>query len=284
MARKSSSIGGQAVIEGVLMKNDSRIAIAVRRPDKKISVKKERMVPWAKKCRILGWPVIRGTVNLIEMMVIGIRALNYSANEALGEDEQISGTESALTMIIAIALAVGLFVVLPLYLAKCTVTKADLINIIDGIVRLVIFFLYLWGISFMKDVRRLFQYHGAEHMSVHCLEHGEKLTVQNVRKYGTAHRRCGTTFLFFVLLVSIIIFSFIVSESFWVKLLGRIVLIPVVAGLSYELLKLGARFPNSTFISILVWPGMMLQRMTTRRPDKKQIEVAIKALEAVSGK
>lgn len=284
MSKKSSSIGGQAVIEGVLMKNNSRIAIAVRRPDKKISVKKENMTPWAKKCRVLGWPIIRGTVNLIEMMVIGIKALNYSANEALGEEEEISGKESAITMIIAFALAVGLFFVLPLYLAKWIGTKGVMFNVIDGVIRLVIFFLYLSAISMMRDVKRLFQYHGAEHMSVHCLEHGEKLTVQNVRKYGTAHRRCGTTFLFFVLIISIIMFSFIVTDSFIVKLVGRIVLIPVVAGLSYELLKLGAKFPNNMLVSILVWPGMLLQRMTTRIPDKRQIEVAIKALEAVKRK
>jgi uncharacterized protein YqhQ len=281
---KKCNIGGQAVIEGVLMKDDHKLAIAVRKPDKKISVKKEKLKPWSKRVKFLGWPFFRGTVNLIEMLVLGIKALNYSANEALGEDEQISSKEFAITTIVAMLIAVGLFIVLPLYLTKVTRTEGIVFNLIDGLIRVVIFLLYLFAISMMKDVKRLFEYHGAEHKAVHCFEAGKKLTVANVRRYTTVHRRCGTTFLLIVLVVSILVFSLIVSDSFWVKLAGRIVLLPVVAGVSYELLKLGAKFPKNFLLNILVWPGLGLQKLTTREPSKKQIEVAIKALKAVVGK
>jgi uncharacterized protein YqhQ len=280
--KKGVNIGGQAVIEGVLMKNDERVAIAVRRPDNTISVKKEKMAPVSKRIKFLGWPFFRGTVNLVEMLIMGIKSLNYSANEAMGEEEKISNKEFAVTTIIACVVAVGLFILLPLYLTKLTGTKGIVFNLIDGVVRIALFVAYVFAISFMTDVKRLFEYHGAEHKTVHCYEEGKALTVANVKKYGTAHRRCGTTFLLIVLAVSIIVFSFIVSESFIVKLAARIVLLPVIAGISYELLKLGAKFPDSTVLNTLVWPGMMLQKMTTKEPDKKQIEVAIKALKAVT--
>ncbi|MBN1544634.1 DUF1385 domain-containing protein [Candidatus Woesearchaeota archaeon] len=279
---KKLSIGGQAVIEGVLMKNEEKVAIAVRRPDKKISVKKEKKTPISKRIKFLGWPFFRGVVNLVEMLVMGIEALNYSANESLGEkDTKITKTEFAITTIIALAVAVGLFVFLPLYLAKVTQTKGVLFNLIDGVIRVVIFIIYILAISLMKDVRRLFEYHGAEHKTVNCYEDGKKLTVDNVKKYTTLHRRCGTTFLLIVLVTSIIIFSFIVSDSFWIKLAGRILLLPVIAGISYELLKLGARFPKSILLNILVWPGLALQKLTTKEPDRKQMEVAITAFRAV---
>jgi len=282
MAKKCASVGGQAVIEGVLMKNGPKIAIAVRRPDKKISVKKEKLKNWSKKHRWLAWPFIRGTVNLIEMLVLGIKALNYSANESLGEDEEkIKPWEFVLTTVFAIAVAVGLFILLPLWLTKVTQTEGIVFNLIDGVIRVVIFVLYILLISLMKDVQRLFEYHGAEHMTVHCYEAGKKLTPANVKKFSTAHRRCGTTFLLIVLVISIVIFSLIVTDSFWIKFAGRVVLLPVIAGISYELLKLGAKFPKSTVLNILVWPGMALQSLTTREPDKKQIEVAIKAFNAV---
>jgi len=273
MAHKHT-IGGQAVIEGVLMKNDEKIAIAVRRPDHKISV--------TKRLKFLGWPFFRGTVNLVEMLVIGINALNYSANESLGEEEaKITKTEFAVTTVFAIAVAVGLFILLPLYLTKITQTKGILFNLIDGIIRIIVFVLYIFAISLMKDVRRLFQYHGAEHKVVNCHEANDKLTPESVKKYTTVHRRCGTTFLLIVLVLSILIFSLIVTDSFWIKFGARILLLPVIAGIGYELLKLGARFPKSTLLNILIWPGLMLQKITTREPDKKQIEVAIAAFKAV---
>ncbi len=282
MARKCESVGGQAVIEGVLMKNRSRVAIAVRRPDGNITLKKERWPAISKKIKFLGWPFFRGTVNLIDMLVLGIKALNYSANESMGEkEEKIKGWEFALTTIIALGVAVGLFILLPLWLTNFTQTKGILFNLIDGVIRVAIFMAYLLLISMMKDVKRLFEYHGAEHKTVNCYEDGKKLTPANVKKYPTEHRRCGTTFLLIVLIISIIIFSLIVTDSFWIKFGGRILLLPVIAGIGYELLKLGAKFPKSFLLNILVWPGMALQRMTTREPDKKQIEVAIKAFKAV---
>jgi uncharacterized protein YqhQ len=276
-----TTIGGQAVIEGVLMKNDNKIAIAVRRPDGKISLKKEKIKPWSKRVKFLGWPFFRGVVNLIEMLVIGIKALNYSANEASGEDVKISKWEFALTTIFAVIVAVGLFILLPLYLTKITQTKGILFNLIDGVIRVALFVLYILLISLMKDVRRIFEYHGAEHKTVNCHEDGKKTTLENVKKYSTVHRRCGTTFLLIVLIVSILVFSLIVTDSFLVKFVSRILLFPVIAGISYELLNLGARFPNNFLLNVLVWPGLLLQKMTTREPDKKQLEVAIKAFEAV---
>ncbi len=279
---KKCNIGGQAVIEGVLMKNDDKIAIAVRRPDGKISVKKEHKASITKRIKFLGWPFFRGTVNLIEMLSVGIKALNYSANESLGEeDKKITKTEFAFTTAFAVIVAIGLFILLPLYLTKITRTEGILFNLIDGLIRVGIFVIYILLISMMKDVRRLFQYHGAEHKTVNCYEQGKKLTPENVKKYSTAHRRCGTTFLLIVLVISIIIFSFIVSDKTWVKFAWRVILLPVIAGLSYELLKLGAKFPNSFLINLLIYPGLMLQRITTKEPDKKQIEVAIKAFKAV---
>ena len=280
--KKCSHVGGQAVIEGVLMKNEDKVAIAVRKPNRKITVKKQRWPSVSKKIKFLGWPFFRGTVNLIEMLVMGIKALNYSANESIGEkEEKISTKEFVATTIIALAVAIGLFILLPLYLTKITNTKGVVFNIIDGAIRVVLFILYILAISFMRDVRRLFQYHGAEHKTVNCYEAGKKITVANVKKYSTLHRRCGTTFILIVLVISIIIFSLIVTDNFWIKFTGRILLLPVIAGISYELLKLGAKFPKNILLNLLVWPGLGLQKLTTREPDKKQIEVAIKAFKAV---
>lgn len=273
-------VGGQAVIEGVMMKNGSKVAIAVRRPDKKISVKKIRYRSAGDKYRFLKWPFFRGVVNLVEQLVLGMKALNYSANEAMGEEDDIGGGEFAITTIVAIIIAIGVFVLLPLYLTKLTNTEGVLFNLIDGLIRILLFVGYIGLISLMGDVKRLFQYHGAEHKTVNCYEAGKKVTVNNVKKYSTAHRRCGTTFLILVLMVAIIIFSFVVTDSFWIKFGARIVLLPVIAGLSYELLKIGAKFDN-WLVRMLIWPGMMLQSMTTREPDKRQIAVAIKSFKTV---
>lgn len=282
MAKKCSGVGGQAVIEGVLMKNDEKVAIAVRKPNNKITVKKERWPSPSKTAKFLGWPFFRGTANLVEMMVMGIKALNYSANESMDEkEEKISRTEFIITTTVAIAFAIGLFILLPLYLTKITRTEGILFNLIDGLIRVGIFAAYLVAISLMKDVKRLFKYHGAEHKTVNCYEAGRKLTPANVKKYTTLHRRCGTTFLLIVLVISILVFSLIVTESFWIKFAGRILLLPVIAGIGYELLKLGAKHPRNLLLNILVWPGLALQKMTTREPDKKQIEVAIAAFKAV---
>jgi uncharacterized protein YqhQ len=279
---KKCVIGGQAVIEGVLMKNTNKVAIAVRKQNNTITIKKETITPMSKKFKILGLPFFRGVANLIEMLVIGIKALNYSANESLGEaEEKITKKEFAVTAVIALVIAVGVFVLLPLFLTKLTETEGVLFNLIDGIIRVALFIIYVLAISLMTDVKRLFEYHGAEHKTVHCYEAGKELTVKNVKKFSTLHRRCGTTFLLIVLIISIIVFSLVVSENFWIKLGSRIILIPVIAGISYELLKLGARFPKNILLNLLIWPGLGLQKLTTKEPDNKQLEVAIKAFKAV---
>ncbi len=274
------SVGGQAVIEGVLMKAGSRVAIAARTPEGKIALKKIRYKTIADKLTFLKWPFFRGTINLVEQLVLGIKALNWSANQSTGEEEDIKGWEFILTTIVSLGIAVGLFVLLPLYLAKISSTEGILFNVIDGIIRITIFVLYVGAISLMSDVKRLFQYHGAEHKTVNCYEAGKKITVKNVMKYSTAHRRCGSTFLLIVLFLSIVVFSFVVTESFWIKFGSRILLMPVIAGIGYELLKIGAKYDN-WLVRIMIWPGMMLQKMTTREPDSKQVEVAIKSFKAV---
>ena len=282
---KDVLVGGQAVIEGVLMRNKDKIAIAVRREDKSISVKKERVGMLTKKYAFLGLPFVRGTVNLIETLVVGIRALNYSANESINEEEEkITKSEMIGTTVFALVVALGLFLLLPLVLTKLLPTRNEFqFNIIDGVIRLVIFLVYVLLISMMSDVKRIFQYHGAEHKSVNCYESGKSLTLENVRKCSLVHRRCGTTFLLIVMAISIVVFSFIISDSFWVKFGGRIVLMPVVAGISYELLKAGAKYPRNILLRAMVFPGLMLQKLTTREPDDTQLEVAIKALQAVVG-
>ncbi|NQU79453.1 DUF1385 domain-containing protein [Candidatus Woesearchaeota archaeon] len=276
------TVGGQAVIEGVLMKNGNKIAIAIRKPNKQITVKRQRIRSLAKKFKLLGLPFVRGPVNLIEMLFLGIKALNYSANESMDEDEsKISKSEFAITTIIAIAVAIGIFIILPLYLTKITGAKGVMFNIIDGLIRVCVFLIYITAISFMSDVRRLFEYHGAEHKTVNCYEAGKPLNPANVKKFSTIHRRCGTTFILIVLTISIIVFSLIVTDSFLVKMGSRILLLPVIAGISYELLKLGSKYPKNIILNALITPGLLLQKITTREPDKKQIEVAISAFKAV---
>lgn len=283
-AKKHEHIGGQAVIEGVMMKNADKVAVAVRKPNNKISVKrmKYRSIARKKGLQWLGWPFFRGIIVLIETLVLGIKALSYSANESLGEEEEkISTKEMVLTILFAMLVAVGFFIVLPLYLTKLTQTQGILFNLIDGLIRVALFVAYVVGISFMKDIKRIFQYHGAEHKAVNCHEAGLALNYKNAKQFTTVHSRCGTTFILIVLVISIIIFSLIISENFWIKLAGRILLMPVIAGIAYELLRLSARYERNMILRALSAPGMWLQKITTREPNKKQLEVAIAALKKV---
>ena len=277
-------LGGQALIEGVMMKSPNYISIAVRKPNKKISLKIEKFNSLTKKYRILGWPFIRGVIILFEMLITGMKALTYSANESgESEEEELTKKEIVLTIGFAMLFTALLFIALPFYLSKLiTSNEGILFNLIDGVIRVVIFLIYIIGISLMPDIKRVFQYHGAEHMSIHCMEHKEKLTPTNVAKYTPEHPRCGTSFLIIVLLISIIVFSMIISELWYVKLLGRLVLLPLIAGISYEILKLSAKYRRNPIFKLIVWPGMMLQKITTREPDKGQIEVAIRALKGVA--
>ncbi|MBT5021626.1 DUF1385 domain-containing protein [Candidatus Woesearchaeota archaeon] len=275
------AIGGQAVIEGVMMKNKNKVAVAIRKPNKKIKVKKIPYKNPLNKSKIFKLPVLRGIVTLVDTLVLGMKTLNYSASESLDEDQQISKREMIITTIIAIAFAIGIFVIAPLYITKTIVDKGFLFNLIDGIMRLVLFIAYILVISLMSDIRRVFQYHGAEHKTIACYEAKKPLTIKNVKKFPTVHRRCGTTFILIVLVVATLVFSLIIWEGMLIRIASRIILIPFIAGISYELLKLGAKYPKNILLNILIIPGLWIQKLTTREPDNKQIEVAIESVKAV---
>jgi len=294
MAKKTKpelAIGGQAVIEGVLMRTTDKYAVAVRQPNGRIIVKKEKYVSATKKHKLLGWPFVRGIIILGETLALGYKALSYSANQQL--EEEMSKKEKkhfklyeAISMVIGIGLAILLFKLIPVGVAtlfKNMIATSNLaFNLIDGGVKLLILILYLLLISLMKDVKRLFQYHGAEHKTVHCYEANKKLSVEKVQKYSTAHPRCGTTFLLIVIFLSIVFYLFIPLEiSFWLKFLIRLPIILPVAAIAYEWIKLTGKHPHSIISKVLSAPGLLVQRLTTREPDDKQIEVAIKALKAV---
>lgn len=279
---KKDVIGGQAVIEGVMMLNKDKMAIGVRKPNKEIAIKKEKL-----KSIKFEVPIIRGFIKLFFMMYIGIKALNYSSDIALEEEEEeLSKWHVALMIIFSLALAIALFKFLPLFLANMLTNKLGSnyiwFNVMDGIIKISLFVLYVYLISFMKDVKTLFQYHGAEHKTVYCYEKGLKLTPENVQKFSTLHPRCGTAFIMIVLIFSIIVYTFIPQDlSLSMKLLYRVLLLPIIAGISYEILRYGAKYPNNIIIKIFVRPGLWLQRITTQEPSKKQIEVAIAAMKAV---
>ncbi len=279
-------IGGQAVIEGVMMRAPGVMTVAVRRPTGEISVLREPLNLLSDRWPFLKWPLLRGTVSLFGTIVLGIRALNYSAQEALEEDEgEIGPWTMAGTVVVAFALAILLFLLLPLWATRWMESSFGWVsgqwafNTVDGILRLAIFFLYLGAITLARDVRRVFQYHGAEHMSIYAMEAGEDLTVESARKFSPMHPRCGTSFLLIVMVLSIVVFAQIPQTwPFWAKALGRVVLLPVIAGLSYEMLKLGDRYRDVSLLKFLLLPGLAMQRLTTRIPSDDQIEVALVAL------
>ena len=284
-------IGGQAVIEGVMMRAPKVMTVAVRRPSGEIALRKDNLSLLSDRWPFLNWPFLRGTVSLFGTLVLGIQALNYSAQQALEEDgEEIGPWAMAFTLAAAFGLAVFLFLLLPLWATRWMefhflwVQGQWAFNLVDGILRLAVFLLYLVGITMAKDVRRIFQYHGAEHMSIYTLEAGEDLTIENARKYSPMHPRCGTSFLLIVMILSIVIFAQIPQAwPFWAKAVSRIVLIPVIAGISYEMLKLGDKYRDISAFRLLVLPGLAMQKLTTRTPTDDQIEVALVALkEALS--
>ena len=276
------AMGGQAVIEGVMMRDKTHYAVAVRKKNGKIAKKITKINSVTKKYPVLGWPVLRGFVFLIENLVIGINALNYSIGESVGQKEKLGKKEMALTLLFSLALTILLFIAAPFFLTTLISKDKGLwFNLIDGIIRLVIFFIYLILISFMKDVKILFQYHGAEHKAVATYEHKKKLMPQNIVKYSRFHPRCGTSFLLIVMIVSILVFSLIVSDNLWIRLVSRIILIPVITGISYEVLKSSAKFQNNFIMKIITLPGVLLQHITTREPSKQQIEVAIEAINMI---
>jgi len=268
-------LGGQAIIEGVMIKSPGAVAMAARTPDGRIVSRRVRHVSLVQKYRILNLPFLRGVIQLFEMMVIGIKALTWSSNQQ-GDEEELGFKEWVIAFGMAVLLTIGLFILLPYYASRVffdpqTVT----FGIVDGVLRLLVFFLYLAVIGLMADVRRMFQYHGAEHMSVHCYEHKLALNVKNVKKFPPEHPRCGTSLLLYVVAVSIVLFSLIRTPHWYINVPARIILVPVVAGISYELLKFSAKY---SWLRWLSYPGLWAQKLTTRQPDKKQIEVAITAV------
>jgi uncharacterized protein YqhQ len=282
------NIGGQAVLEGVMMRAPRSLAIAVRRPDGGISVKSETVIPLSERFPIVKLPIVRGAVALFSSLAIGVKALNFSANEALSEGEEkkeeLSSWAVGGTMAAAFGFGILLFFIMPLYLTKLLVPLIGASNIafnlVDGVIRVAVFLIYIIGISRMGDIQRVFQYHGAEHKSIFTFEAGEELVVENVRKYSCLHPRCGTSFLLIVMLVSILVFSLIPKLwPFYLKGGARIVLLPLIAGLSYEVLKWSAKHDGNRLVKLMITPGLALQRLTTREPDDSQIEVAIKSMQ-----
>ena len=284
-----SGIGGQAVLEGIMMKNEEKYAVAVRKPNGEIAVELENHQGVLHGNTLKNIPFVRGIFNFVDSLVLGMKSLNYSAsfydNE---EDENKKGGRgeklmTALVTVFSAVLAVGIFVVLPYYLASLFngfLRNASLMAIIEGVIRILIFLAYICAISLMRDIRRLFRYHGAEHKCINCIERGRPLTVKNVMRSSRIHKRCGTSFLFFVMFVSIVLFFFIRVDSVLLRVLLRILLLPVVAGISYEIIRLAGR-SNNILVRIISAPGMCIQRLTTKEPDKSMVEVAIAAVEAV---
>ena len=265
-------VGGQAVIEGVMMRGFGKVATAVREQNGNINVQVNPVNSIAEKFPILKLPFLRGSVNLIESLILGMKSLSFSAQAAGEEDEQLSDRELVMTILFAFAMAAVLFIAItddPFYF-----------NLAEGFLRLAIFILYIWAISQMSDIQRVFQYHGAEHKTIFCYEADLPLTVENVRKFPRLHPRCGTAFLLIVMIVSIFVFAFLGWPDLWLRILSRILLLPVVAGISYEIIRFAGRSKNS-LVRLAILPGLWLQYLTTREPDDSQIEVAIKSLEAV---
>lgn len=288
-------IGGQAVIEGVMMKNKEQYAIAVRKPDQEIEVKIEDYEAIGDRIPILKWPIIRGVVNFFESLIIGMKTLTYSASfyeedEKTGEGPASKaakkGGESLimiLTVAFSVVLAVGLFILLPAFATEFLrkwIESSVLIAIIEGVIRLVLFLGYVWAISLMEDMKRVFMYHGAEHKTINCLEAGVELTPENVMKFTRFHKRCGTSFLFIVMLLSILFFMVINVTNPALRIVLRLLLVPVIAGVSYEFIRLAGR-NDSWIIKVLSAPGLWVQRLTTREPDLQMLEVAIASVEGV---
>ena len=292
-----TTIGGQALIEGIMMRGPKDVAIAVRKPNSEIVLKEEKLNTLGMKYKFFSLPFIRGVVGLIEAMVLGINSLMYSAEfyeENIEEDsesflekvfkDKAETVEIILTLVLSLLLTIGLFILLPAFFTNLFKNKIEspfLFNLIEGLIRIGIFLIYVITISKMEDVDRVFEYHGAEHKTIHCYENGDELTVENVKKYPILHPRCGTSFLFMVMIVSILVLSFFGWPSPLKRFIIRILMLPVIAGISYEINRLIGK-SNSHLSYYLSYPGLILQKIATvKEPDEGQIEVAIVALEAV---
>jgi uncharacterized protein YqhQ len=286
VAKRDAPVGGQAVLEGVMMRGVSIWAVAVRKPEGEVEVTSEPLVSWAKRSRILRWPVIRGVVALGESLKIGFRALSISANAQLDaeEQEEIGGFTWGLTIVVALALAIGLFFVVPVgatSLIRDQLGSPLLFWLVEGCLRTAIFIGYIVLISRLRDLRRVFEYHGAEHKTISCYEAEDRLIPSRAALYSRLHPRCGTSFLLIVMVLAIFVFAPIGLPAWYWLLLSRILGIPLIAGLSYEVIKWAGRNRRKRWVRAVMWPGLMLQNLTTREPDYSQLEVAIRALEAV---
>lgn len=298
---KSSGIGGQAVMEGIMMRNGSEYSVAVRKENGEIEVKKETYKGVGSKCKLFRLPFIRGIFSFVDSLVLGMKSLNYSASLFMedGEEEEEPGRFEKwlqkkfgdkaekvimdLTMVISIILAMGIFMVFPTWvstLMKPLIGNGIWMALFEGVLRIAIFIAYVGLISLMPDIKRTYMYHGAEHKCINCIEHGMPLTVENVMKSSKEHKRCGTSFLLIVMVISILFFLVIRPETLWLRLVSRILLIPVIAGVSFEFLRLAGNSDNPV-VNLLSKPGLMLQGLTTKEPDEKMAEVAICAVEAV---
>ena len=303
----NSGIGGQAVLEGIMMRNKDRYAIAVRKPDNDIAVKIEKVKGGSREGTWKNLPIIRGVFSFVESLAMGMHCLMYSAEFFMDDEETESrrSEEENLTseeldalrkkrereetktmtfaLVLAVALAIGVFMIAPYYISSIFAMWTDsklLISTSEAIIRIVFFLIYIWAISKMRDIQRTFMYHGAEHKCINCIENGFELNVENVMKSSRLHKRCGTSFLFFVIVVSIIFIMFIQVESHAMRIIIRLALIPLIAGVSYEIIRWAGSSENK-FVNLLSKPGMALQKMTTSEPDESMVEVAIKAVEAV---
>ena len=282
------SYGGQALIEGVMMRGKHHQAMAVRLDNGQIESVVEPISPWGDRHPILQLPLIRGSVNMVESIVIGMKALSWSTNVNLSggteEEEALKPWQMALTVMFSLVMSIGIFFLLPVLLAHAAngiVSGTLAQNILEGVLRLVVFLLYIFLIAQMPDIRRVFQYHGAEHKSIHCYEAGAHLVPGEAAHFSRLHPRCGTSFLFIVMIISIFVFSFTGVDNIFLRLVSRVVLLPVIAGISYELLKWTGRHMDSAVVRAIAWPGLQIQRMTTAEPDEDMLEVALTALEKV---
>lgn len=292
---KSSNIGGQAVLEGIMMKNGPKYAVAVRKPDGEIEVKVEEyksVIKWEKLTKI---PFVRGAFNFIDSLVLGMKTLTYSASFWEDETEEVITVEEAkkqkkkedlimgITMVVSVIIAMSLFMVLPYVISdlfKGLIQSRFLRTVLESVVRISLFIVYILAVSRMKDIQRTFMYHGAEHKCINCIEHGLELNLENVKKSSKQHKRCGTSFLFFVMVVSIIVCFFITVESQVLRIMLRLALLPVIAGISYEIIKLAGSSEHPV-VELLSKPGLAMQNLTTKEPEDDMIEVAIKAVEEV---
>ncbi len=292
-----TTIGGQALIEGVMMRGPSKIGMAVRKPDSEIELKVEDSKSLSKKYKFFKLPIIRGVVGLVESMYVGVNSLLFSASFFDDEEEdtkesfiekkfgeKAESIEMGLTVLLSLAITIVVFMLLPNIVANFARKLTEntiVLNLIEGVIRLTVFFIYLFYVSRIPEIERMFQYHGAEHKSIHCYEHGEELTVENIKKYPLMHKRCGTSFLFMVMIISILVLSFFGWPNMVMRIVTRILAFPIIAGLSYEVNKFMGRYDNA-LTDFLAYPGLMIQKyFTVKEPDGSQIEVAIAALESV---